>query len=195
MTFDDHITADHYREMVQLANPLNSKPALWAVTAIMWIVCLSLIAAMGAFYYSAVLVVMRQGIAGVFADATTLLLICTGLLLTIGAGFVLAYKRAALQFFWSFKRAPDISDMDLRDGLNLGPARYTLSDKGIKIEMALDTDEIRWTAFSHFREAASGIMLMLNRTNGLVLPTGVLTAAGDYEAARDIVSAHVKRAG
>lgn len=195
MTFDDHITADHYREMVQLANPLNSKPALWAVTAIMWMVGLSLIAAMAAFYYSAVLVVIRQGLAGVSADPTILLLILTGLMLSVGAGFVLAYKRAALKFFWSFKRTPDISDMDLREGLNLGPARYTLSDKGIKVEMALDTDEIRWTAFSHFREAASGIMLMLNRTYGLVLPTGALMASGDYEAARDIVSAHVKRDG
>ncbi len=195
MTFEDHITADHYREMVMLANPLNSKWALWAVTAIMWLVALSVVAAMGMFFYSAALVVMRQGFEGVFADPTLLLLVCSGLLLSVGAGFVLAYKRAAMKFFWSFKRAPDISDMDLREGLNLGPARYTLTDQGIKVEMALDTDELRWTAFTHFREAANGIMLMLNRTNGMVLPTGGLLASGDYEAARDIVSAHVKRAG
>ncbi|MEM1198279.1 MAG: YcxB family protein [Pseudomonadota bacterium] len=195
MTFEDHITADHYRELVTLANPLNSKWALWAVTAIMWLVALSLIAAMGLFFYSAALVVMRQGLAGVFADPTKLLLVCSGLALSVGAGFVLAYKRAAMTFFWSFKRSPDISDMDLREGLNLGPARYTLTDQGIKVEMALDTDELRWTAFTHFREAANGIMLMLNRTNGMVLPTGSLLASGDYEAARDIVSAHVKRAG
>ncbi|MEM8689093.1 MAG: YcxB family protein [Pseudomonadota bacterium] len=195
MTFEDHITADHYREMARLANPLNSKWALWAVTAILWLVGLSVLAAMGLFFYSAGLVVVRRGVLDAFADPTILLLICSGLLLSLGAGFVMAYKRAALKFFWSFRRTPDISDMDLREGLNLGPARYTLSDQGIKVEMALDTDEIRWTAFAHFRETANGIMLMLNRTNGMVVPTGGLLASGDYEAARDIVFAHVKRAG
>ncbi len=195
MTFNDHITADHYRELLRLANPLNAKWALWAFSIVLVAVCIALAGAMAVFFYAVIVVLLKKGLSGVVAEPATLALIGTGLLLTVLALFVMAYKRNALRFFWKFQREPDIGEMDLREGLHLGPARYTLSNQGIRVEMPLDTDEIRWSAFTHFREAANGIMLMFNRTNGMVMPSGGLVAAGDYEAARRIVSAHVKRRG
>lgn len=195
MTFDDHITADHYRELLRLANPLNKTWILWGFTIIIVAVSLAMLGAMGLFFYAAILVLIKKGLAGVAGEPVTLALIAAGLVFTGIAVFVLAYKRNALRFFWKIKQEPDIGEMDLRDGLHLGPARYTLSDDGIRVEMALDTDELRWSAFTHFREAANGMLLMFNRTNGMVVPSGQLVAAGDYEAARRIVSAHVKRKG
>lgn len=194
MTFDDHITAEHYREMFAAANPLNAKWAVWAITALLAALCIGLVGAMGTFFYAAVLVVMKKGLAGVIAEPTTLLLIGAGLLLTAAALFLMVHKRRALRFVWQLNSGPDISDMDLREGLNLGPARYTLSDQGIRVEMPLDTEEIKWSAFAHFRETANGIMLMFNRTNGMVMPTGQLVAAGTYDAACDIVSSQLKKA-
>ncbi|MCP5082711.1 MAG: YcxB family protein [Alphaproteobacteria bacterium] len=194
LTFDDHITAEHYREMFAAANPLNAKWAVWAITAFLAALCIALAGAMGAFFYAVVRVVMKKGPAGVVAEPTTLLLIGAGLLLTALALFVMVYKCRTLRLVWKVKSGPDISDMDLREGLNLGPARYILSDQGIRVEMPLDTEEIKWSAFVHFRETANGIMLMFNRTNGVVMPTGQLVAAGDYDAACDIVSSQLKKA-
>ena len=194
MTFDDQITADHYRELVRLSNPLNSKFALWANFAMLGGIGLAIIGAMGAFFYTAAKTLMDAGLAGLIAHPSKLLLIGAGLVLCLAAVVVLIYRRKMLQIIWKMNDKPDISELDLREGLNLGPARFTLSDKSVRVEMPLDSDEISWSAFSHFREAANGIMLMFNRTNGMVVPSGHLIAVGEYEAALSLVSTHVKEA-
>lgn len=195
MTFDDNITVEHYREMLAAANPINAKWAVWAITAFLVCLGVALVGAMGAFFYAAVAVLMKKGAAGAIAEPSILLLILAGLVLCAAALIVLVYKRRTLRLVWKNKIEPDVSEMDLREGLHLGPARYTLSDQGVRVEMPLDIEEVKWSAFVYFRETANGLMLMFNRTNGMIVPKGQLIAAGDYEAAASIVSGKLRKAG
>ena len=194
MTFEDHITPEHYRELLAAANPINAKWSVWTTSAILIGVGLAVLGAMGAFFYAAVVAVMKKGLAGTLAEPFTLFLISAGLVTCIAGLIVLAYKRNTLKLIWKNSIEPDIAEMDLREGLNLGPARYTLSDQGVRVEMPLDIDEIKWSAFINFRETANGLMLMFNRTHGMVVPKGQLVSDGAYPSAVAIVSGKLKRA-
>ena len=191
MTFEDEVTEVHYQDFMQQLNSTRFKLILGGGMGLIVVLSFALICAMGAFGYAAALVIAKKGASGLAMEPWIVGLILAGVATCLIGAFFLCFEHKTFRLFWSQRKGPKMDPGALREGINLGPATFSLGETGLKIRMPLDHDEFDWRAFSHFHETEDTMVLMFNQHIGVVMPKAKLIASGLLEDARSMIAANL----
>lgn len=192
MQINTQISAEDHREFANAVDGVSrQKRAAGRASVILVAVSLFLILAVVGFTVSLARLTYHGSLDVLLNSPVLVVLIVIGLLLLPVA---FAWLRGSSRLRRNLKAAAagEIDETCLRDGLNIGVARFELDDDSFHVTFELVQETLPWSMFQTLRETKGLLCLMIDKGSGYIVPK---RAFDSNEALRDFKAMVTLRTG
>ena len=192
MQISTEITVDDHREFIHRVfnEGREGRNAGWLRWEL-WLAAIFVIVPVLFFFRSLASGLWHGGLVAVLmAEPVLLFYVLLGLVLTVVVVFYLRWIGRMRRDLKAVSKDEAIDEAGLREGINLGPARFDADEAGIQVAVAESQSRYAWRAFREFMETKRNFYLMIDRGSMLIVPKRGVDDALLSEF-RTLVSCHV----